>query len=54
MEDSDSSSVRTSETGDDNKDDDHGVSSGDHCHFFEGVEKLLEVWFVSSTGTYPT
>ena len=51
MEDSDSSSVKTSDTGDDNKDDDDGVTSGDHCHFFEGVEKLLEVWFASSTGT---
>lgn len=49
MEDSDSSSVKTSDTGDDNKDDDDGVTSGDHCHFFEGVEKLLEVWFASST-----
>ena len=55
MEDSDSSSVKTSDTGDDiNKDDDDGVTTGDHCHFFEGVEKLLEVWFASSTGISST
>ena len=51
MEDSDSSSVKTSDAGDDDNKDDDGVASSDHCHFFEGVEKLLEVWFASSTGT---
>ena len=48
MEDSDSSSsVKTSGGDNDDKEEDVG---GGHCHFFEGVEKLLEVWFASSTG----
>ena len=51
MEDSDSFSAKTSDNGDDDNKEDDGVTSVEHCHFFEGVEKLLEVWFASSSGT---
>ena len=50
MEDSDSFSAKTSDNGDDDNKEDDGVTSVEHCHFFEGVEKLLEVWFTSSSG----
>ena len=54
MEDSDSFSAKTSDNGDDNNKEEDGVTSVEHCHFFEGVEKLLEVWFTSSSGTRST